>query len=109
MRPAPSPALLQVPTLYTTSHNKRWSLSGSPSPRRRQPLSRKQGLLTRQIKVKVRRGVANPRGAVLDGMAENTEGSVDSNSSKTDKTPEFRFSRAPSLEDMLVPAKFLFS
>ncbi|CAI8043994.1 dCTP pyrophosphatase 1 [Geodia barretti] len=35
-------------------------------------------------------------------MAENTEGSVDSNSSKTDKTPEFRFSRAPSLEDIRV-------
>ena len=44
-----------------------------------------------------------------DGMAENTEGSLDSNSSKADKTPEFRFSHAPSLEDMLVLAKFLLS
>ena len=38
---------------------------------------------------------------VRERMTENAEGSVASNSAKTDKTLEFAFSHAPSLEDML--------
>ena len=63
-------------------------------------------LLIQQIsKVGVRGGVANPRVRgvfFVAGMAENTEVSVASGSAKTDKAPDFEFSRAPSLEDMLV-------